>query len=165
MIRARTSAPTPNWGQPPSTVMRWLVFIILVSMVSVSRGRMVRMLITYRRKHRHFKLLFNKLIEINVKCEQILWIKCVFLKNCILNQSNVRKWHLKPFRAERMMSYLTFDTLFGQDSSSVETQGDHPGMGHHSDVISYSTPPILICTSTQTNDSQVVIDCSSNKSD
>lgn len=47
MIWAQISAPTPNWGQPPSTVSRWLVFITLVSMHSTSMGRMVRRLITW----------------------------------------------------------------------------------------------------------------------
>lgn len=51
MIRARISAPTPNWGQPPSTVTRWFVFVMLVSMVSESRGLIVRRFMTYRRKH------------------------------------------------------------------------------------------------------------------
>lgn len=47
MILAQISAPTPNWGQPPSTVTRWLVFITLVSILSTSIGRMVRRLITW----------------------------------------------------------------------------------------------------------------------
>lgn len=50
MILAQISAPTPNWGQPPSTVTRWLVFMTLVSMLSTSMGRMVRRLITWRRR-------------------------------------------------------------------------------------------------------------------
>lgn len=49
MILAQISAPTPNWGQPPSTVTRWLVFITLVSILSTSIGRMVRRLITWHK--------------------------------------------------------------------------------------------------------------------
>lgn len=47
MILAQISAPTPNWGQPPSTVTRWLVFITLASILCTSIGRMVRRLITW----------------------------------------------------------------------------------------------------------------------
>lgn len=48
MTLAQISAPTPNWGQPPSTVTRWFVFITLVSIHSTSIGRMVRRLITWQ---------------------------------------------------------------------------------------------------------------------
>ncbi|KAF2981083.1 hypothetical protein EK904_010384 [Melospiza melodia maxima] len=41
------SAPTPNWGQPPSTVTRWFVLTTLASTVSMSIGRMVRRFITW----------------------------------------------------------------------------------------------------------------------
>lgn len=52
MTLAQISAPTPNWGQPPSTVTRWLVFITLVSILSTSMGRIVRRLITWHKDRR-----------------------------------------------------------------------------------------------------------------
>lgn len=46
MRRADISAPTPNWGQPPSTVTKWFVFITDLMIVSSSIGRIVRRLMT-----------------------------------------------------------------------------------------------------------------------
>jgi hypothetical protein len=46
MTRAASSAPTPDCGQPSSTVTMWLVFLTLLIMAGTSRGRMVRRLIT-----------------------------------------------------------------------------------------------------------------------
>lgn len=63
MILAQISAPTPNWGQPPSTVIRWLVFITLASIVSTSSGLMLRRLITWKPlKPKHFthRCIWNK---------------------------------------------------------------------------------------------------------
>ena len=45
-IDADISAPTPNCGQQPSTVTKWLVFITELMIASLSIGRMVRKLIT-----------------------------------------------------------------------------------------------------------------------
>lgn len=46
MILAQISEPMPDWGQPCSTVTRWLVFITDLPMVSISKGRSDRRLIT-----------------------------------------------------------------------------------------------------------------------
>ena len=46
MMLAQISAPTPNCGQPPSTVTRWFVFITDLMMASLSNGRMLRRLMT-----------------------------------------------------------------------------------------------------------------------
>lgn len=50
MILAQISDPTPNCGQPPSTVTRWFVFATLASTVSISIGLMVRRFITLKKK-------------------------------------------------------------------------------------------------------------------
>lgn len=50
MILAQISAPTPNWGHPPSTVTRWFVLTTLASTVSMSIGRMVRRFMTWGRR-------------------------------------------------------------------------------------------------------------------
>ena len=47
IILAQTSAPIPLWGQPPSTVIIWFVFITDLTIVSSSRGRIVRKFTTW----------------------------------------------------------------------------------------------------------------------
>ena len=46
-MQAEISAPTPCWGQPPSTVIAWPVFFTDSFTVSMSRGRMERRLTTW----------------------------------------------------------------------------------------------------------------------
>ena len=48
MMRAQISEPIPHWGQPPSTVTRWFVFITDFMIASSSIGRRVRKLMTCR---------------------------------------------------------------------------------------------------------------------
>ena len=72
MILAQISAPTPNWGQPPSTVTRWFVFITLASMVSMSRGLMVRRFMTWahdswRVKNTENKVIWNQSLNLSVR--------------------------------------------------------------------------------------------------
>ena len=45
-IDAAISAPTPNWGQPPSMVTKRFVFFTEVAMHSMSNGLMLRRFIT-----------------------------------------------------------------------------------------------------------------------
>lgn len=66
MTLAQISAPTPNWGQPPSTVTRWLVFITLVSIQSTSRGRIVRRLITW---HKDTQEVVKRLLSTGNLCD------------------------------------------------------------------------------------------------
>ena len=46
MMEAAISAPIPNCGHPPSTVMTWWVFFTESTMAALSSGRMVRRLMT-----------------------------------------------------------------------------------------------------------------------
>lgn len=46
IIRALTSDPMPDWGQPCSTEIRWFVFMTDLPMVSMSSGRKERRLMT-----------------------------------------------------------------------------------------------------------------------
>lgn len=77
MILAQISAPTPNWGQPPSTVTRWLVFITLVSIVSTSRGLMVRRFITCKSVH---LLLTNclRVLFMRIKIRRLKFFTYIF---------------------------------------------------------------------------------------
>lgn len=112
MILAQISAPTPNCGQPPSTVTRWLVLITLVSMLSTSKGRMVRRLITWHTEDRQTGIVNRPLSAGHL---------CQVSSRCVPSL------------------YLALNSFLGKDGSSVQAKTYIARVGNHGDVSPWST--------------------------